>query len=114
MKFKIVLINFPFDDFSGSKLRPVLCLTDYISKHMHIIFAPITSNLDNATEKSDLIINPSDSGFLNTGLKVGSVIKVHRLVTASDHIIQKVIGVLPDSYHKIIDEKIKLVFNIDQ
>ncbi len=113
MKFKIVLINFPFEDFSGFKLRPALCLTDYISKHKHVIFAPITSNLNNATEISDLKIQTADKDFYVTGLKVSSVIKLHRLVTASDYIIKKVIGFLPESYHNITDEKIKLVFNIN-
>ena len=56
MKFKIVLINFPFDDFTESKLRPALCLTEVISKHNQIILAAITSNLNNATEVTDLII----------------------------------------------------------
>jgi hypothetical protein len=35
MKFKIVLINFPFDDFTQSKLRP--------ANHKQLILAPITS-----------------------------------------------------------------------
>ena len=26
MKYKIVLVPFPFDDFSGTKVRPALCL----------------------------------------------------------------------------------------
>jgi hypothetical protein len=43
MKFKIVLINFPFDDFTQIKLRPALCLTDFISNHKQVILAPITS-----------------------------------------------------------------------
>lgn len=30
MKYRIVLVPFPFDDLSGSKLRPALCLTDVI------------------------------------------------------------------------------------
>ena len=75
---------------------------------------PITSNLNNATENTDLIIENTNSDFDKTGLKVSSVIKMHRLLTASDFIIQKVIGVLPASYHNIIDEKLKLVFNISQ
>lgn len=60
MKFKTVLINFPFDDFSEKKLRPALCLTDPISKFGHIVFAPITSNLNNATEITDLIIEKTE------------------------------------------------------
>jgi mRNA interferase MazF len=113
MKYKIVLINFPFDDFSTSKLCPALCLTNPISKHAHVILAPITSNLDNATEPTDIIIENTVPAFQETGLKVSSVIKLHRLLTASDSIIQKTIGFLPPAFHQEVSEKIKQLFHID-
>ena len=91
MKYKIVLINFPFDDLSGVKLRPAVCLTDYISRFNHIVFAAITSNLSNATEDTDIIIE-INKATTKTGLKVPSVLKTHRLLTASENIIQKTIG----------------------
>jgi len=112
MKFKIVLINFPFDDLSGTKLRPALCLTDFVSEDKHIILAFITSNLNNATETTDIVVEKTNIDFEKTGLKVSSVIKMHRLITISDYIIQKVIGFLPESYHTNVDDKIKSLFNI--
>ena len=42
VKGKIVLVSFPFDDFSEEKIRPVLCLTEYIGPHKHILVAFIT------------------------------------------------------------------------
>lgn len=39
---------------------------------------------------------------------------MHRLITASDNIIQKVIGFLPESYHRNVDDKIKSLFKIHQ
>ena len=110
MKFKIVLINFPFDDLSGMKLRPALCLTNTISKYNQIIFAAITSNINNATEPTDIIINTVNETDA-TGLKTTSVLKTHRLITASENIIQKVIGDLPASYHDQLAEKLMLLFN---
>jgi len=41
MKGKIVLIQFPFDDLSSSKVRPAYCLTNQIGGYQHIIFALI-------------------------------------------------------------------------
>lgn len=114
MRFKIVLIKFPFDDFSDFKLRPALCLTDPISEHNHILPAFITSNLSNATEITDLIIDKSSAGFETTGLKVSSVVKIHRLITTPDSIIQKVIGTLPVSFESKVYEKIKILFKIPQ
>jgi hypothetical protein len=45
MKGKIVLIQFPFDDLSASKVRPAYCLTQPIGNYQHIIFALITSRI---------------------------------------------------------------------
>jgi hypothetical protein len=33
MKYKVVLVPFPFDDLSSSKVRPAVCLTDPIGPH---------------------------------------------------------------------------------
>lgn len=112
MKFKIVLIDFPFDDFSESKLRPALCLTNPISKHKQIVLAVITSNLQNGNEVTDVIVEKSQTDFGITGLKVSSVIKIHRLLTTTDKIIRKTIGTLPESYHSEVYEKIKKLFDI--
>ena len=112
MKFKIVLIDFPFDDFSESKLRPALCLTNPISKHKQIVLAVITSNLQNASEITDIVIEKTQTDFGITGLKASSVIKIHRLLTTTDKIIRKTIGELPESYHFEVYEKIKKLFEI--
>jgi len=42
-KHKVVLVSFPFDDLSSTKVRPAVCLTDLIGPHEHIILAFITS-----------------------------------------------------------------------
>ena len=47
VEFKIVLVPFPFDDFSVTKVRPAICLTNEISSYNHIIIAFITSNTSN-------------------------------------------------------------------
>ena len=112
MKFKIVLIDFPFDDFSETKLRPALCLTNPISEHNQIVLALITSNLQNANETADVLIEKDQVDFQVTGLKVSSVIKIHRLLTTTDKIIRKIIGDLPESYYSEIYEKIKRLFGI--
>lgn len=39
MKGKVVLIQFPFDDLSSSKVRPAYCLTNPIGTYQHVIFA---------------------------------------------------------------------------
>ena len=37
------MVAFPFDDLSGSKVRPAVCLTDVVGVHGHVVLAFITS-----------------------------------------------------------------------
>ena len=83
-----------------------------ISKHKQIVLAVITSNLQNANEITDIIIENTQIDFAITGLKVSSVIKIHRLLTTSDKIIRKTIGDLPETYHSEVYEKPKKSFDI--
>ena len=81
MKNKIVLVPFPFDDLSGTKVRPALCLTNTISHYDHVVIAFITSQLVSLSEISDLSLHSTDIDFSQTGLKVDSAIRLHRLIT---------------------------------
>ena len=45
IKNSIVLVPFPFDDFSDAKVRPALCLTSEIGYYEHVIIAFISSQL---------------------------------------------------------------------
>jgi len=38
-KHKVVLVPFPFDDLSSSKVRPAVCLTNPIGPHRHVYTA---------------------------------------------------------------------------
>ena len=108
MKYKIVLVPFPFDNLLQTKVRPAICLTNHIGKHNHIVIAFITSQITKATEKTDIkILN-----IQNTGLKVASAIKLHRIVTISTNLIKRELGDLPLSYHKSVNNKLKQLFDI--
>ena len=98
MKFKVVLVPFPFDDFSASKLRPAVCLTNTISAYNHIVIAFISSQVNMADEKSDIRITRENSDFLKTGLKVDSAIRLHRLVTIPQNLVQRELGILPHNH----------------
>ena len=56
IKNSIVLVPFPFDDFSVSKVRPALCLTSEIGKYNHVIIAFITSKMPEDLIESDMIL----------------------------------------------------------
>jgi mRNA interferase MazF len=37
MKHKVVLVPFPFDDLSSTKVRPAVCLTEPVGQHKHVV-----------------------------------------------------------------------------
>jgi mRNA interferase MazF len=86
MKYRIVLVSFPFDDFSSAKVRPALCLTDKIGKYNHVIIAFITSRVPSDMSENDIVLEPNDE----TGLKVKSTLRLHRLVTIPVNVIQRI------------------------
>ena len=45
MKGKVVLVPFPFDDLSTTKVRPAVCLTDPVGPHRHVVMAFISSRM---------------------------------------------------------------------
>ncbi len=83
IKGKIVLVPFPFDDLSATKVRPAVCLTEPIGGHHHVILAFISSRIPTDLLETDLILDSKDAEFVSTGLKVSSTIRSHRLMTVT-------------------------------
>ncbi len=112
MKNKIVLVPFPFDDLLSSKVCPAICLTDSIGAYDHVVISFITSQITRADEASDLKIMATDPDFEMTGLKLDSAIRFHRLVTIPTRLIQRQLGVLPESYQSILEQKLRTLFSL--
>ena len=108
MKGKIVLVPFPFDDFTASKVRPALCLTEAIGKHKHVIIAFITSRVPEDKNNSDVEL----SAGKQTGLKVVSWIRLHKVVTIPQTLIKRELGKLNSTYTPIVNDKLKLLLKI--
>jgi mRNA interferase MazF len=112
MKWKIVLVTFPFDDLTGSKVRPAICLTDEIGTYRHVVIAFITSQVANASEPSDIPLLTSADDFPATGLKVSSAIRLHRLVTIPTNLMQRHLGDLPVSVQNMVAQKLRTLFGL--
>ncbi|MGI8495228.1 MAG: type II toxin-antitoxin system PemK/MazF family toxin [Pyrinomonadaceae bacterium] len=112
MKYKTVLVPFPFDDLSSSKVRPAVCLTDEIQPFGHIVLAFVTSRISNNPSTTDLIIDAKDADFALTGLKVSSMIRLHRLMTISKSIVQRELGELSKNQQAEIENRLRKLFGI--
>lgn len=56
---RIVLVPFPFDNLSSSKVRPAVCLTEPIGQHRHVVLAFISSQIPADLFESDVLLDAS-------------------------------------------------------
>jgi mRNA-degrading endonuclease toxin of MazEF toxin-antitoxin module len=111
---KIFLVPFPFDDFSATKLRPAVCLTEPIGINRHIVVAFITSREVSDLLPTDIALPTNHSDFHATGLRVNSVLRLHRLMTLTTKIIQRELGRLSPSLEQEVAEKLGILFGLQK
>jgi mRNA interferase MazF len=111
-KHKVVLVPFPFDDLTSSKVRPAVCLTNPIGPHRHVILAFVTSRVAPDPLATDLIIDASDSDFAATGLRVSSTLQLHRLMTATTALIRRELGQLSPNMQAEVNDRLRTLFEL--
>ncbi len=111
MKYKVVLVPFPFDDLSSTKVRPAVCLTEPIGPLRHIILAFITSRVPHKLLPTDITINAKDPDFASTGLRVSSTLQLHHVMTVKTSLIRRELGHLPVSIHTQIRQRLRQLFD---
>ncbi len=112
LKHKVVLVPFPFDDLSASKVRPAVCLTNTVGPHQHIVLAFITSRLVSSPLATDIILDSTSSDFPLTGLRVSSTLQLHRLMTVAVSLIQRELGILSPRLQVEIDLRLRNLFEL--
>ena len=112
MKGKIVLVPFPFDDLSTSKVRPAVCLTDPVGPHRHVIMAFISSRMSIDQLETDMILNSRHTDFAMTGLLVTSTLQLHRLMTVTTALIRRELGELPPQMQDEVANKLRKLFGL--
>jgi mRNA interferase MazF len=93
-KYKVVLVPFPFDDLSSSKVRPAVCLTNPIGPHHHVVLAFITSRVSTNPLATSLVIDSNNPDFMLTGLRVSFSLQLHRLMTATTTLIRRELDIV--------------------
>lgn len=94
IKNSIVLVPFPFDDFSSLKVRPALCFTSEIEKYHHVIIAFISSKVAPDLCGCDIIVHKNTEFWEGTGLATDSVIRLHKIVAVPRQLIKRKLGAL--------------------
>ena len=109
---KVVLMPFPFDDLSTTKVRPAVCLTDPIGPHRHVILAFISSRIPTDLLETDLLIDARHADFSTTGLRVSSTLRLHRLITVTTALIRRELGELSPRMQGEVGDKLRRLFGL--
>ncbi len=112
MKYKVVLVPFPFDDLSSSKVRPAVCLTEPIGQFRHVVLAFITSKIPEEILETDILITVDDEEFETSGLRVSSALRLHRMMTATVNIIQRELGQLSVGKQEAVKNRLRALFDV--
>lgn len=106
----IVLVRFPFTDLSETSLRPALIVSkEQIGQD--IILAAISSIVRDSVF-SDCIVNMDHPEFGLTGLRVTSVLRLHKLVTVDRSTIIRRIGYIGPRLQDEVDIILRLVLGL--
>ena len=107
---KVVLVPFPFDDLSATKVRPAVCLTEPIGSYRHVVLAFITSQVPPDLLNTDLVLDARQPDFVATGLRVSSTLRLHRLMTAPVSLIRRELGELSSNMQAQAADRLKKLF----
>ncbi len=114
---EIVLIDFPYSDQSGRKVRPALVVqSDVLNQYIDdTILAVITSSSRRRVgSSSQYFIDLSTEEGIQTGLHMNSIVQCENLVTQDQDLILQVIGSLSDSAMQQIDDCLKSALGIQK
>jgi mRNA interferase MazF len=94
----VVLVDYPFSDRTGSKVRPCLVVqNDRNNQRLDdTIVAAISSNtLRGANEPTQCVIRVNAAAGRQSGLLFDSAVRCENLVTVDCQFVQRKIGTLP-------------------
>jgi len=109
----IVLIEFPFSDYSGLKIRPVLVLSnsDFNNNQNDIIVCKITSS--NFNDKYQIVISNQD--LENGNLKLErSWIGTNYILTIDKSLVSRKIAKLSKNKFEEVQNSIKSIFSFQR
>jgi mRNA interferase MazF len=112
IRVKVVLVLFPFDDFSGTKVRPAVCLTGPIGPHRHVILAFISSRVPADLLETDFILDSTQADFAATSLRVSSALRLHRLMTVPIPFLQRDLGELSPRMQDEVSYRLRKLFSL--
>jgi mRNA interferase MazF len=99
---QVVLFRFSQTDQQQGKLRPALVLRKLPGQYNDWLICMVSSQLHQSIQQLDEIITTEDSDFIQSGLKLPSVIRAGRLAVVDGNILTGKLGqVAPDRLGRV-------------
>ena len=109
---QIVLFKFPQTDQEEGKLRPSLILRELPGKFNDWLICMVSSKINQQIPELDELITHEDSDFIQSGLKVPSVIRTSRLAVVDGNILLGKLGQIDTKrLHKIKEKLSKWIIS---
>lgn len=109
----IVLVDYPFTDRTGSKVRPTAVVSaDRLNHTDDVILAAITSVIRPVLQDWQLLVDPSRPDARGTGLLSVSVIDCGNVLTVDQRFVLKRLGRLPRAIIRKVDNCLQEAFEI--
>ena len=107
----VVLTQFPFTDLTGASVRPALVVSQGLIGQ-DLVLAGISSVIRGALATTDYPIDTSHAEFSLTGLRVKSVIRLHKLAAVEYPIIVRRLGKIGPKLQIEVDRLLRVVLGL--
>jgi mRNA interferase MazF len=107
----VVLTQFPFTDLTGASLRPALVVSPgQIGED--VVLVAISSVVRGSRVATDYIVDTSHPEFPLTGLRVTSVLRLHKLATVERVVIVRRLGYIGPQLQVEVDRLLPTVLGL--
>lgn len=109
----IVLVDYPFSDRTGSKVRPALIVqTDRLNHRIDDTIVAAISRSTHRASATQVFVDISTADGAATGLRQNSMIQCENLLTYDQALIIAVIGRLPATLLTQVEEALRNALNL--
>ena len=106
----VLLVNFPYTDLAGRKLRPALVVGRVAGNDVIVAF--LTSQVTPAPTDTDVLLASSDPEFAGAGLRVTSLIRLGVIETLHRRLVVGRIGHDGPRTQQAVADCIRRVFEL--
>lgn len=108
---EVVLTRFPFTDLTGATLRPAVVVSQG-QIGQDLVLAAISSVVRGTFVLTDCTVETTHPEFGLTGLRVTSVIRVHKLAAVESSVIVRRLGRLGPQLQAEVDRLLRMVLGL--